>query len=216
MFTGIVEAVGDIVAVHTVARGIGLTVDAGCAAEDAAPGASICVNGVCLTVAAVNGSRLDFDVMTETCERSNLGRLQIGDRVNLERSLRLDGRLDGHFVQGHVDGTATIRDRRTSTGGPVIWFEPQPGLSPYVVPKGSVAVDGISLTIAEVRGGRFSTALIPTTIERTTLWDKPVGSTVNVETDILVRTIVHWLQQMQTQPGGPGLTLDKLVEHGFA
>jgi riboflavin synthase len=216
MFTGIVETVGRVVAVREVPGGRRLTINAGAASDGTAPGASLAVNGVCLTVAAVDGPRLDFDVITETLSRTNLGRLQVGHRVNLERSLRPDSRLDGHFVQGHVDGTARITEKRATDRERILWFEPQERLVPYMIPKGSVAIDGVSLTIAELRDRRFSVALIPTTIQATTLGDRNTGDAVNVETDLLVRAVVHWLQQTCKAADDSGLTLAKLQEQGFA
>ncbi len=216
MFTGIVEAVGRVVRVRQEAGGRRFTVDAGPVADGIVLGASMCVNGACLTVAAIAGTHLDFDAILETIEHTTLGRLQAGDRVNLERSLRPDGRLDGHFVQGHVDGTAIIRERTETDRERVLWFEMSPAVQPYIVPKGSVAIDGISLTIAALKDDRFSVALIPTTIRETTLWARQVGDAVNVETDILARTVVHWLRQVRGEPNSGGLTLSKLREHGFA
>lgn len=216
MFTGIVETVGRVLAVRPVPGGRRLTIDAGSAADGTELGASLAVNGACLTVAGVDGSRLDFDVITETLSCTNLGRLQVGHRVNLERSLRSDSRLDGHFVQGHVDGTARITNKNATDREQVLWFEPQAHLVPYIIPKGSVAIDGVSLTVAELREGRFSVALIPTTIQGTTLGDKNPGDGVNVETDMLVRTVVHWLQTTYQGTDDTGLTLAKLQERGFA
>ncbi len=175
------------------------------------PGASICVSGVCLTVVRTADESLEFDVITETLERSTLGSKRVGDRVNLERSLRVGDRLDGHFVQGHVDGTAAVDRIQESTREHVMWLRPEPSLAPYLVPKGSVAVDGVSLTIAAVAGGAFSIALIPTTLERTTLSSLTAGDRVNVESDIITRTIVYRHAEMSQ-----GLTLETLREAGFA
>jgi riboflavin synthase len=215
MFTGIIEAIGTVKAARPVAGGSRLQIEAGLAAEGAQLGASIAINGVCLTVSSIDGTLLSFDVITETLSRSNLGILRTGSRVNLERSMRADGRIDGHFVQGHIDGSARIRERVENPAESLMGFAPDPSLLPYLIPKGSVAIDGVSLTIAEVRDDGFSVAFIPTTLRDTALWDKPVGDVVNIETDVIARTVVHWLNQ--AGGGNPGFpSLQKLQELGFA
>lgn len=212
VFTGIIETTGRVVGVAPTGAGVTLRLDAGSVADDAKSGASIAVNGVCLTITDLDGAHLSFDVIKETLKRSTLVRLRAGARVNLERSLGVGGRVDGHFVQGHVDGQARIA-RRIATGEEfTLWFEADAELLPCIVPKGSIAVDGVSLTIATVSGNEFSVALTPTTLERTTLGDLREGDPVNIETDILARTVVHMLSN--TQRVGE-LTLDKLREHGF-
>ncbi len=212
MFAGIVEQCGLVRSVRDGPGGRRLTVDVGLLAADAAEGASLAVDGVCLTVARRDGSQIDFDVIPETLRRSTLGRLRAGGRVNLERSLRAGDRIDGHFVQGHVDGVATVIRKQVCEGESVLWLALPQGLAPYIVPKGSVALAGVSLTIAAVAPGEFSVALIPTTLSRTTLGDLEVGAQVNVETDILVRTVVHTLKGLTESPG---LTEAKLREHGY-
>jgi len=200
-----------------------MTIDAGPLAEDASEGASVAVDGVCLTVCGIEGSCLDFDVITETLSRSTLGRRRVNDRVNLERSLRAGDRIDGHFVQGHVEGTAKVARRKVSDGQWVLWFQPAAEVIRYMIPKGSVAVSGVSLTIAAVQDSEFSVALIPTTLSRTTLIDLRVGDMVNVESDILARTIVHALEGIGQTAGltltdvplVKGLTEAKLREHGY-
>ena len=212
MFTGIVETTGNVVAVRAVAGGQRLTVEAGEIAGEVEHGASVCVNGVCLTVAGTGGTHIEFDVITETLRRSNLGRLRPGALVNLERSLRADGRIDGHFVQGHIDGTATVARREVSPAEWMLWLRPDEAVRPYIIPKGSVAIDGISLTIANVSGEEFSVAIIPTTLARTTLEARQVGDLVNIESDILARTVIEHLRRF-SESGG--LTMDTLKEHGF-
>lgn len=212
MFTGIVELTGTIRETRVVAGGRRLRVDAIPIARECKNGDSVCVQGVCLTVAAISGESLEFDVIMETLQRTTLGSKHVGDRVDLERSLRVGDRLDGHFVQGHIDGTAEVTEVRRSSREYVIGLCPDDQLTPYLIPKGSVAIDGVSLTIAEVRSGDFTVALIPTTLERTTLSTLAVGDLVNVESDIITRTIVHRLTQM-TEAGG--LTLDALQKAGF-
>lgn len=213
MFTGIVERMGTVLAAQAVTGGRRLRIDAGEVAEGVTRGASVAVGGVCLTVTEVAGTALDFDVIAETLARSTLGSLRVGDRVNLERALRVGDRLDGHFVQGHVDGTATVERVESGAREWVLWLSPESRLSAFLVAKGSVAIEGVSLTIAAVRGGSFSVALIPTTVERTTLGELRPGQRVNIETDILTRTIVHRLGEVLGK--GP-LSLATLREAGFA
>ncbi|HEY3245751.1 MAG TPA: riboflavin synthase [Phycisphaerae bacterium] len=196
MFTGIVENVGFVQSVTPNAGGLRLAIEAGPVSEGTAAGASLAVNGVCLTVADAAASCLTFDVIAETLRRTNLGALRVGSVVNLERSLRAGDRVDGHFVQGHVDGRATVVATETRGGEWLVRLQPEPHLRPGVIPKGSIALDGVSLTIAGVDGARFTVALIPTTLRRTTLAGWQVGSEVNVETDILARTVVHALSRM--------------------
>jgi len=212
MFTGIIETTGSVIGVDSTAGGAALRVDAGPVADGAERGASVAVNGVCLTISHIADTCLSFDVIRETLKNSTLGRLKTGDRVNLERALAMGDRLDGHFVQGHVDGQARVSRRITTAEESVLWFEAGAELMPYIVPKGSITVDGISLTIAAVSGPRFSVALTPTTFERTTLGRRREGDPVNIETDILVRTVVHTLSHLNT---AGGVTLEKLGEHGF-
>lgn len=213
MFTGIIEHVGTVVQSRTVSGGRRLRLDVGHLATGCRLGDSICVSGVCLTVCELNSPLADFDVIKETLDASILGSLREGDRVNLERSLRADGRIDGHFVQGHVDGIAAV-DQVVSTGAEhVVWLRASAPFDAYLIPKGSIAIDGVSLTIAAVEGTRCSVALIPTTLERTTLGKLRVGSKVNVESDIIARTVVHHLSRVK-QVGG--LTIDSLRKAGFA
>lgn len=213
MFTGIIEHTGRIEAVTETAGGRRLVIDAGPCAADLAPGASLAVNGVCLTVVTREDARLSFDVITETLRRSNLGRLRAGDPVNLERCLRAGDRIDGHFVQGHVDGVATVDRRDAGASEFKLWLQVDAALRPYIVPKGGIALDGVSLTIADIDGDRFSVALIPTTLDRTTLGRRNPGDTVNVETDILARIVVH---QLRIRELADGLSIDTLRQHGFA
>lgn len=196
-----------------MAGGLRLGVEVGNLTDDCVAGASVCVSGVCLTVAAFAGKEMEFDVIAETLEKSTLGLKRVGDRVNLERSLQIGGRLDGHFVQGHVDGKASVTRIDKSSRQCVVHLRLEPQLMPYIVPKGSVAVDGVSLTIAEVDGDAFSIALIPTTLERTTLSSLGVGDLINIETDIIARTLVHHLTGMTASRG---VSLESLHQAGFA
>ena len=212
MFSGIVESVGTIVNTTVVPGGRRLRVEVGPWARDCALGTSICVSGVCLTVAATSGNALEFDAISETLGKSTLGSKRSGDRVNIERAVGVGDRFDGHFVQGHVDGTGAVGRVQSSAREWVAWIRPQPQLTPYIIPQGSVAVDGVSLTIADVRAWEFAVALIPTTLEQTTLASLVAGDLVNIESDIIARTIVHRLSQVT---GGRGLTLESLREAGF-
>lgn len=213
MFTGIVERVGIINDTKNVSGGKRLRIDAGSLADQCILGASVCVSGVCLTVTEISAPFLSFDVITETLERSTLGSKKNRDGVNLELSLRAGDRLDGHFVQGHVDGTAKVERVDSSAKEHVVWFTPQPQLKPCIIPKGSISIDGVSLTIAEVKGDTFSVALIPTTLDRTTFSSYAAGYRVNIESDIITRTIVHHLTALA---GDKGLTLEALQKAGFA
>jgi len=212
MFTGIVETIGTVRGSRVVAGGRRLRVDAGPLAADCAIGASLCVSGVCLTVAGIADRDLEFDVIAETLATSTLGGRRVGDRVNLERALRVGDRLDGHFVQGHVDGTATVDRKHESSKEWVIWLRPGAGPAPYIVPKGSIAVDGVSLTVSAAADGAFAVALIPTTLEHTTLSALKAGDRVNIETDLIARTVVHHLTEMSA---GGRLTIGRLREAGF-
>ena len=166
---------------------------------DAVDGESIAVNGVCLTVAQQQPGELGFDVVKETLARTNLGLLKEGDLVHVERSLRVGDRISGHFVQGHVDGTARLEEQG-SLGGDEwrLVLECQPDVAKYLIPKGSVAIDGVSLTIAAVNGNRFEVALIPTTLQITALGRRPVGWPFNIEADILTKTIVTVLHSRES------------------
>ena len=195
MFTGIIECVGEIRSVVSSGSGKRITLDASHLGERPSLGASIAVNGVCLTVAEVTSHSLGFDVIQETLRRTNLGTLRPGQTVNLEPSLRIGDRLDGHFVQGHIDGTGVIRRVLSNAQEHLAWIEPEAELRDYITPKGSVSVDGISLTVADSTQAQFSVAIIPTTLVRTNLGARRAGDTVNLETDMLVRALVHYLRR---------------------
>lgn len=213
MFTGIVQHVGQVRAVRQHPAGRRLTVDLGPVAEGLATGDSVAVAGVCLTVAAVNGAAAEFDVVPATASCSNLGSLRAGAKVNLERSLRLDRGLEGHLVQGHADGTATVRQVQRGADW-VVEFACPPELTDAMVPRGSVAVDGVSLTVRSVQSGAFSVALIPTTLAATTLGGLAVGDVVNVETDVIGKYVAKHLGELA--PGQGSLTLERLRELGYA
>jgi riboflavin synthase len=213
MFTGIVQHVGQVRAVRARGGGRRLTIDLGPLAAGLAVGDSLAVAGVCLTVAAVDGQAAQFDVVPATLQSSNLGSLRAGTPVNLERSLRPDRGLEGHIVQGHVDGTAAVRAVQRGEDW-VVEFSCPAGLTDAMVPQGSVAVDGVSLTVKTVQPGRFSVALIPTTLAATTLGKLSAGDVVNVETDILGKYVAKYLDRHTISKSG--LTVEKLREEGFA
>src|SRR5260370_5835125 len=208
MFTGLVEALGTVRQLNGDGAGRQLTIAEACVAPELTTGESVAVNGACLTVVGRDQETFDFQVGPETLERTNLGELQVGDRVNLERSLRLADRLGGHLVQGHVDGLGRIAERRRQGDWEIFWFTCPENLAAQMVPKGSVAVDGVSLTLVDVESARFSVALIPHTLANTTLGFKQPGASVNLETDLLAKYIWNCLS-------GGGVTFDTLRDAGF-
>jgi riboflavin synthase len=191
VFTGIVEELGVVVDVQARGDSATMSVRAPVVSADARHGASIAVNGVCLTVIGQRGDVLDFDVMAETLKRSVIGGLAPGEQVNLERPVRVDGRLDGHVVQGHVDGTGVIIARRPGDGWEAVRFALPASLARYVAEKGSVAVDGVSLTVTAVGPDWFEVGLIPETLRATTLGRKQVGDSVNIEVDVLAKYLAR-------------------------
>lgn len=193
MFTGIVEELGEIVAIEPGRESAVLRVRGPLVGSDAVRGASISVNGVCLTVADQQSDVLEFDVMAETLSRSSLGALQVGDRINLERAMAATDRFGGHIVQGHVDGTAQIVARTPGDRWEVVRFALPPALERYVVEKGSITVDGVSLTVSAVDSHSFEVSLIPTTLALTTLGHKEVGDPVNLEVDVIAKYVERLL-----------------------
>ncbi|MDX6765881.1 MAG: riboflavin synthase [Candidatus Methylacidiphilales bacterium] len=187
MFTGIVEEAGTVVSLETTPKGCRYVVEAPLCSAGAQLGESIAHNGCCLTVAAIAGPRLTFDLLEETRRATNLLGLKPGSRVNLERSLRADARLGGHFVTGHVDGTATVLRWEREGSDYVLEVEVPAGAGRYLVPKGCIAIDGISLTVGKVDGPRFNVWIIPHTYQVTTLQDRKPGDAVNVEFDLLAK-----------------------------
>jgi len=194
MFTGIVEQIGSVEAVIDSENGRRLVLSA--PGVDALPiGASISVNGVCLTAVETGNGTVSVDVIPETLQRTNLGALTPSTRVNLERPMPADGRFDGHIVQGHVDGLGEVTDvRRTSDGGVVIEIAIRGPLDRYLVEKGSITVDGVSLTVASITDDGFTVALIPHTLEATTLGLRNRGDTVNLEVDVVAKYVERLLR----------------------
>lgn len=198
MFSGIVEGTSRVVQIQSRSGGARLTIDLGVAAHRLPAGASIAVNGVCLTAVAPRGRHVSFDLITETLRKTNLGQLQKGGLVNIERSLHLTDRLEGHFVQGHVQGLATLAKRIVTQQDFKLVFTPPKQLLVYCAPLGCVAINGVSLTIAAVNQKSFTVALIPTTLKLTNLGTIQVGDKVNIETDLIARQLVHWLKRRHT------------------
>lgn len=194
MFTGIVEEVGQVVAVERMGGGARLTISASVVMDDLKVGDSICVNGACLTVIRRSVSHFQVDVMEETMLRTNLGFLRAGDKVNLERALKVTDRLGGHFVQGHVDGTGVIATIQRMHRSWLMKINCDEKLTQFMVPKGSVAVDGVSLTTVDCGKGWFTVALIPHTLSATTLGMRRVGDVVNIEVDLLAKYLHKLLQ----------------------
>lgn len=215
MFTGIIRHVTPISAFKPTASGAKLTLDLGPIASGVKFGDSIAVNGACLTVSSLSGSVAEFDIMQESLSVTTLGTLRTGTKVNLEPAMRLGETLDGHLVQGHVDGIATVRSVGHGESYPVE-FTADPSLTQQMVPKGSVAINGVSLTLVNVQPNSFSVSLIPTTLGETNLCDLRPGQQVNIETDVLGKYILKFLQQLTSSgEASGGLTLDKLRQAGF-
>jgi len=205
MFTGIVEEIGSVRA----ARPGQLTITAQKVLDDTRPGDSIAVNGVCLTVTELAPDYFSVDVMPETLQRTNLGALRSGDGVNLERPLAVGGRFGGHFVQGHVDGMGRVRSVTPQGGALVLKFEAIPEITRYVVEKGFIAVDGVSLTVVQCNSTSFGVSLVRYTLENTTLSVRRPGDTMNLEVDIIAKYVER------LREGGTGITKEFLAEHGF-
>lgn len=196
MFTGIVEAVGRVVAIEPAGEKARLRIEAPRVADGTPIGASIAVNGACLTVVEASAQELVFEAVRETLDRTTLGALRPGARVNLERALRADGRFDGHIVQGHVDGTGRVRALERRGADVRLAVDCEPELARQLVPKGSIAVDGVSLTLVGVSDAGFDVALIPHTLAETNLGDRHPGDRVNLEADVLGKYVLRYLERV--------------------
>jgi riboflavin synthase len=194
MFTGLVEALATVAAVEDRPPGKRLRLHLPGLATEAALGESIALNGCCLTVIEISGEVLAFDAGPETLARTNLGQLAAGSRINIERSLRLGDRLGGHLVTGHIDAVGTLVERIDQADWSTCWFRVPPDLTRQMASKGSVAVDGVSLTLLDVQPDRFSVALIPHTLAVTTLGKLTRGDEVNIETDLLAKYVARQMQ----------------------
>ena len=194
MFTGIITELGTVHKATTTDGGLRLVLDGAITTGTLTVGDSVAVAGACLTVIAVDGTRFEVEAVAETLGRTNLGSLEPGDQVNLERPLAATGRLDGHFVQGHVDGTVTVRTVTTEGDARRVWVDASPDLVGYVVEKGSVALDGVSLTVSAVDGAGFEVVLIPHTRQVTSLGAAGAGVRLNLEVDILAKYVARLLE----------------------
>jgi riboflavin synthase len=214
VFTGIVEELGILREITRGAASARLRVAARRVLEDIRPGDSMAVNGVCLTVTTLNGESFTADVMAETLARTNLGKLVPGERVNLERALRLGDRLGGHLVTGHIDGVGILTESRKQGIAALLTISAPREVMRYVVKKGSVAIDGISLTVVDLSDSSFQVSLIPHTLEQTTLGRKGPGDAVNLEADIIGKYVEKFLLSAQEQ-GKKNLSVEFLASHGF-
>lgn len=211
VFTGIVEACIPVRAVSQVGGLKEIELDLGPVAEGVAVGDSVALNGVCLTVASLSGACARFQAVRETQERTTIGALRQGEQVNVERSLRVGDRLGGHFVQGHVDGIGVVAEKKAQEGQCLFRVSVPAEMTKMMIEKGSVAVDGISLTVVEVSSGSFSVALIPHTLQNTTLGARKAGDRVNIELDMIGKWVARLLGKTDPEP----LTREKLERYGF-
>ncbi|MFF3264898.1 MULTISPECIES: riboflavin synthase [unclassified Streptomyces] len=203
MFTGIVEELGEVTAVENLGDSSRFRLRGPVVTEGAKHGDSIAVNGVCLTVVDHGGQEFTADVMAETLNRSSLGALRPGSRVNLERPMAVGGRLGGHIVQGHVDGTGRIVERKPSENWEIVKVSLPAELTRYVVEKGSITVDGVSLTVVDAGPDYFTISLIPTTLALTTLGHKEPGDPVNLEVDVIAKYVERLLGHRAQEPEEP-------------
>ena len=213
MFTGIIEAVGTVKTVKNTHGGRIICIDLGALAQNTELGWSIAVNGVCLTVSRLSGAIAEFDLSAETLAKSAMDTITASARVNLERAISPLGRFGGHFVQGHIDGVAKIIAIEKKGDFAEIKLSAPPELLEEMVTKGSVAVDGVSLTVAAMDEKSFTVSLIPTTLKETTLGRAKIADKVNIETDIIIKTVIKQMRKML--PQNQHLTVDKLRELGF-
>ena len=227
MFTGIIEEVGVIRSVRMGAKSAVITIQADKVMEDIHIGDSIAANGVCLTVTSFDKNTYSVDIMHESLKRTNLASMKAGSRVNLERAMAADGRFGGHIVAGHVDGTGRITSMEKDDNAVWIYVDTEPAVLKYIVDKGSIAIDGISLTVARVDDKSFAVSVIPHTAAHTTLLEKKPGDTVNLETDMIGKYVEKLLRyeepaqagNRENRPGQisgqSGITMEFLAKNGF-
>lgn len=213
MFTGLVEEIGSLIQSREIGSGRRLKIHCSKILEDVAIDDSIAVSGACLTVVAVGDNFFEADAVAETIKRTNLKLLKAGDKVNLERALRPSDRLGGHFMQGHVDGTGQIVHFKHESNNTLLTVQISPELEKFVIPKGSITIDGISLTIAALEGTRVTLAIIPHTVQQTTLQYRRAGHIVNIEVDLIGKYIYKFFEKGH---GTSKLSVDWLKEQGFA
>lgn len=210
MFTGIIEETGTVTNIERGAKGSRITISADKIFDDLKTGDSVSVNGMCSTAALIEGKTFTADIMAESLRRTTLGELKKGSRVNLERAMQLNGRFGGHIVLGHVDGTGVVLSHRREDNAVWVTIGAPEAVMRYIIEKGSAAIDGISLTVAEVFSDAFSVSLIPHTAGETTLLSKRIGERVNLECDIVGKYIEKFTAGQKS-----GITLDFLKENGF-
>jgi len=220
MFTGIIEGLGTVLRLRSSGKGRRLAVATDFNLQGMKIGDSIAVDGACLTAVVVGAEQFEADLSPETLLRTTFKKIKVGDRLNLERALRLSDRLDGHLVSGHIDGTGTLVGREGDDNAIVVTIAVAPSLSRHMIPKGSVAVDGISLTINHCESGRFGVSIIPHTAHRTTLVQKNTGATVNIETDMIGKYVARFMQaDGDGRDAGSGrkagVDMDLLAKSGF-
>ena len=215
MFTGIIEGLGTVAGIRASGQGRRFAVDAGFSLAESRIGDSIAVNGACLTAVLIDGHRFEADVSPETLSKTIFGKIRIGDRINLERALRLSDRIDGHLVSGHVDGVGAIQSRRTLGNAVLIRVSVPQALSRYMIPKGSVAVDGISLTINDCGDDFFEVSIIPHTAMLTTIGFKKPGDPVNIETDMIGKYVERFMRGKPEEKPAGGIDMQFLAKTGF-
>lgn len=216
MFTGIIEELGKVKSIKHGSDSAVLAIEAGKVLEDAKIGDSIAVNGVCLTVTSRHGFDFTADVMFETLRSTGLGQLKQGSYVNLERALGVNGRFGGHIVTGHIDGTGVIARKKTVDIATVFTVRTSEEILKYVVKKGSIAIDGISLTVVDLTESDFEVSIIPHTAEETNLNSRKIGDIVNLETDLLAKYIEKFINtRLEKDDDSRGVTADFLSRHGF-
>ncbi len=215
MFTGIVQHIGQVRGAADRGGGRRLGIDLGPLAEGLSLGASVAVAGVCLTAGALDGTTAEFDVVQATLTGTTLGDLRVGSKVNLERAVRADAALEGHIVQGHVDGTAAVQSVRRGDNW-AVEFACATELTDAMAPHGSVAIDGVSLTLQTLSAGRFTVALVPVTLAETTLGELTAGDRVNVETDVIGKYVLRHLRAAAGAADNPPITIEMLRREGFA
>lgn len=217
MFTGLIEETGTITNFIKGSRSAQITISAKKVLGDLTIGDSICANGTCLTVTCLNNHGFTVDAMAETLRRTTIVELLPGKKVNLERALKANGRFGGHIVSGHIDGTAKITDIKKEGIAILFSIKPERQLMKFIINKGSVAIDGISLTVSENRPTYFIVSVIPHTAGNTTLLSKRIGDNVNVETDIIVKYLHRLVgtENLETNENKPSISIDSLIKNGF-
>lgn len=215
MFTGIIEEIGEVSRLQKREKSFKISIRASLILEDMKLGDSISTNGLCLTISEFNQKEFTADIMPESLNRSNFGTLNVGAKVNLERAMSLNGRFGGHIVSGHIDGVGQILEVKKEENA--IWFEIKTSLNlmRYIVEKGSITIDGISLTVAQVKSKSFSVSIIPHTLKETIMSDKKVGDTVNLENDILGKYIEKLWGDSSSSMKESSVTKEKLFNNGF-